>query len=63
MVPLLEKETQDINHRLQDELVDRASDASLAAYDAAVADKTPTKDASITARKVYEDILAPWGLL
>ena len=62
MGTLLEKETERLNHRLQDELVDRASDAALAAYDAAVDDKTTTKDASTAARKVYEDILAPWGL-
>ena len=51
-----------INSRLEEELVGRASDAALETYDAAV-DKDQTQaEASLAARKVYDDILAPWGL-
>ena len=57
-----EKETHNLPGRLWEELIQRASSAALDTYDSAVEKGQTHVNASLTTRKAYDGVLAPWGL-
>ena len=61
-MPDPEEQKPRLHPRLIDNIVGRAIDGAIKTYDDAVEEGKTPAEASIVARKVYVDVLKPWGI-